>query len=98
LVNKFVRRACALYANDLVASQQTSVRRQIWTLDANLRFRTSSVETATAGGGWAAQRSSRNHHDDSDNPSHITDTTTDPDGRTSAVITRWGRHGTRRGG
>ncbi|UYQ64487.1 DNRLRE domain-containing protein [Streptomyces peucetius] len=67
------------YANDLAYQQTANGKRQIWQLDANLRFRSWTVETDTSGT-WTQTASKRNHYDsDSDNPRWIIEDTTSGD-------------------
>ncbi|MFB8772439.1 DNRLRE domain-containing protein [Streptomyces broussonetiae] len=65
----------AYYANDLVHRQTANGKRQTWTLDAALRFRTWTVETGS-GSTWTQTASKRNHYDgDGDNPRWIVEDT-----------------------
>jgi RHS repeat-associated protein len=63
------------YANDLVHRQTAGGKRQTWTLDAALRFRSWTVETG-GDGTWTQTTSKRNHYDgDGDNPRWIVEDT-----------------------
>ncbi|MFD1833095.1 DNRLRE domain-containing protein [Streptomyces desertarenae] len=63
------------YANDLVHRQTAGDKRQTWTLDAALRFRSWTVETGS-GSTWTQTASKRNHYDgDGDNPRWIVEDT-----------------------
>ncbi|MFP8902824.1 DNRLRE domain-containing protein [Streptomyces atacamensis] len=63
------------YANDLVHRQTADGKRQTWTLDAALRFRSWTVETGS-GSTWTQTASKRNHYDgDGDNPRWIVEDT-----------------------
>ncbi|MFE5797990.1 DNRLRE domain-containing protein, partial [Streptomyces sp. NPDC056503] len=65
------------YANDLAHQQTANNQRQTWQLDANLRFRSWTVEEDTDGT-WTQTASKINHYDsDGDNPRWITENTTD---------------------
>ncbi|WP_331745235.1 sugar-binding protein (plasmid) [Streptomyces anulatus] len=64
------------YANDLAHQVTTSTERQTWQLDAALRFRSWTTETAT-GTTWTQTGAKTNHYDsDSDSPRWITEDTT----------------------
>lgn len=66
----------AYYANDLVHTQTTDDQRQAWTLDADHRFRSFTVET-DIDGTWTRSASKLNHYDgDGDNPRWIVEDTT----------------------
>ncbi len=63
------------YANDLVRQQTVNGKRQTWQLDANLRFRSWTVETDN-GGTWSPTDNKLNHYDgDTDNPRWIIENT-----------------------
>ncbi|MGK5496908.1 DNRLRE domain-containing protein [Streptomyces sp. URMC 125] len=63
------------YTNDLVHRQTAGGKRQTWTLDAALRFRSWTVETGS-GSTWTQTASKRNHYDgDGDNPRWIVEDT-----------------------
>ncbi|MGW0955774.1 polymorphic toxin-type HINT domain-containing protein [Streptomyces sp. NPDC002545] len=63
------------YANDLAHQQTANNKRQTWQLDANLRFRSWTVET-NSGGTWSPTENKRNHYDgDNDNPRWIIENT-----------------------
>ncbi|MDQ1013133.1 RHS repeat-associated protein [Streptomyces sp. V4I23] len=67
------------YANDLAYQQTANGKRQTWQLDANLRFRSWTVETETSGT-WTQTASKRNHYDsDGDNPRWIVEDTASGD-------------------
>jgi RHS repeat-associated protein len=64
------------YANDLVHRQTADGKRQTWTLDAALRFRSWTVETGSDST-WTQTASKRNHYDgEGDNPRWIVEDTT----------------------
>ncbi|WP_344052539.1 DNRLRE domain-containing protein [Streptomyces thermoalcalitolerans] len=63
------------YANDLVHRQTANGKRQTWELDAEMRFRSWTVET-NADGTWTQTESKLNHYDgDGDNPRWIVEDT-----------------------
>ncbi|WP_240958329.1 polymorphic toxin-type HINT domain-containing protein [Streptomyces barkulensis] len=63
------------YANDLAYQQTANGKRQTWKLDANLRFRSWTVETNN-GGTWSPTDNKVNHYDgDNDNPRWIVENT-----------------------
>ncbi|MFG3590485.1 DNRLRE domain-containing protein [Streptomyces sp. NPDC047990] len=58
----------AYYTNDLVRQQTAGSQRQTWTLDSQLRFRGSTVES-NASGSWTQTQSKLNHYgSDADTP------------------------------
>ncbi|MFE4052157.1 DNRLRE domain-containing protein [Streptomyces sp. YIM B13518] len=64
------------YTNDLVHQQTANGKRQTWRLDADLRFRSWTVETGS-GTTWTQTASKTNHYDgDGDNPRWIVEDTT----------------------
>nr|WP_254406091.1 DNRLRE domain-containing protein [Streptomyces sp. AC627_RSS907] len=63
------------YTNDLVHQQTANGKRQTWQLDANLRFRSWTVESGS-GTTWTQTESKTNHYDgDGDNPRWIVEDT-----------------------
>ncbi|MER5888295.1 RHS repeat-associated core domain-containing protein [Streptomyces sp. NPDC001941] len=65
--------ATTYYVNDLVAQQTTGTKRQSWTLDPALRFR-SSTTAALNGTTWSPTSTKTNHYDgDTDSPRWITE-------------------------
>ncbi|MFI5942067.1 DNRLRE domain-containing protein [Streptomyces uncialis] len=61
------------YANDLVHRQTADGKRQTWSLDSALRFRSWQVESGS-GSTWTLQATKVNHYDgDGDNPRWITE-------------------------
>ncbi|MEV8451632.1 DNRLRE domain-containing protein [Streptomyces sp. NPDC052095] len=63
------------YANDLAHQQTSGGKRQTWQLDANLRFRSFTIESGS-GTAWTQEQSRRNHYaGDGDNPSWIVENT-----------------------
>lgn len=89
----------AYHTNDLVRQQTAGNKRQTWTLDAALRFRGWTTETAEAGT-WSPTTSRLNHYGaDGDNPRWIVENTatggtsrqvTAPTGNLAAVTTSTG--------
>lgn len=64
----------AYYTNDLAQRQTAGGQRQTWQLDANLRFRSWTVETGS-GSSWTQTASKVNHYDsDDDTPRWIVET------------------------
>ncbi|CAM3387721.1 DNRLRE domain-containing protein [Kibdelosporangium persicum] len=64
------------YVNDLVRSQTTQTHQQTWTLDAEHRFRSWTVEEKQEDGTWLKTSSKLNHYDDdADSPRWIVEDT-----------------------
>ncbi|MFF7249419.1 DNRLRE domain-containing protein [Embleya sp. NPDC008237] len=71
--------ATAYYSNDLVRQQIAGTKRQTWSLDAALRFRSWTTETADAGT-WSQTGNKVNHYGaDGDNPRWVVEDITTGD-------------------